>query len=312
MKEGEPILGGTQANPGFASTPNPGTQPAIPAAPQNNISTPSPTVPIVERPHFTPSGTGDILLSSQNPKETSKQKKIFLFLGAAVALVVIAIIFLMIFTKNPSQDLVSVYDPYAEFIIFGTDGENQINDGTFNISTDTYIIIEEAETSPEDYEQYFNSLSEKFENLQDAANKSSNSNLINTLAKNKGFLDFYILSSRVLYSDMLFNAYFNDSKEDLQKEIDEISSVDGEILPNYFTESLKEYVSSQLQYYDAINNLGCIEFGGINYSCVNSFSDELADPIMIADENYVILRDQNESVYVDFTDTLKLIYEDIK
>jgi len=35
MKEGEPVLGGGQANPGGIQTPTPGTQPVVSATPQS-------------------------------------------------------------------------------------------------------------------------------------------------------------------------------------------------------------------------------------------------------------------------------------
>ena len=107
MKEGEPVLGGDQANPGGIQTPTPGTQPVVSATPQPVQSQPQAQPQIqpqfqtqqptqsnqyINQPpsHFAPqpitSGTGDIVFANSAPK---KSKKIAIILAIIVSIVVV-------------------------------------------------------------------------------------------------------------------------------------------------------------------------------------------------------------------------------
>lgn len=186
MKEGEPILGGPQANPGATDVPNPGMQPVSPIVSQNNIPASRPVIPsLTRRPQFAPQPQiqpqpispvgGDIVLSNPNPKPKSKKTLIITLALVFIAIVVSVLFFVLHSTtfkeeldKEAINNFAMLYEEtltqYSQQIGFDTGAETQADQLWFDqlhslatasdqTSNRLGLFLEEASRSFENLDQ---------------------------------------------------------------------------------------------------------------------------------------------------------------
>ena len=171
MKEGEPILGGPQANPGASPAPNPGTQPVPSAIPNNTEGAPlnnlapqpqpqqvvpptqpfqppqpfqSPVQPITQQPQFQPQpqpitspNTGEIILVNQ--KKSKKPLTITLIIIVALGIIGSILYFAVSNNNLNTSDLdlnaKTSFNQYANYLLYQTDSASDISEESWTANT---------------------------------------------------------------------------------------------------------------------------------------------------------------------------------
>ena len=218
MKEGEPVLGGPQANPGATNVPNPGTQPASPSVPQ--YTAPAPTqFPTQPTPQPISTGTGDIILSDFSSPKTKKTPIIILIILLIIAIVGIGAYFLIPSQNNTSQSqnnstLTQAFYTYANRLLFGEEKSEPVSD--FDVENFFYIDENFGDTN------YLNSLLNDYNNF--LAQAESSNNLKDLPIQNiKNQIEFLIQYDELGFIDnnVVLDMYYSEGPEAAKALVEE-------------------------------------------------------------------------------------------
>ena len=215
MKEGEPVLGGPQANPGVAGMSNSGTQPIVSGAQaaasrQNRYITQPPS-------HFTPrqpiSPDGDDIIISNHDVKKPK-KGLIIILAILFTLIIVGAVAGLVFSQQNSAQgqlndtLINDFYIYANNLLFGEENSNPITD----FEAEDFFYIDENYSDAE----YLKSLLADYDKFFTQA-KSNNKNGLeeSSLLESKVELEFLIQNNEIgfIEDSEVINKYYLEGEE---------------------------------------------------------------------------------------------------
>ncbi len=205
------------------------------------------------------SGSGPIILAPTEKK--TKRWPIVV----AVILFLVAIgtgVAALVLTKSKPV-VTDVAKAYIEYFVYGTEGENQVNEATFEMNSDDFAIKKKLESaSSQESSEYFDKLVDKYNMLQNTGKEVYSADL---LTYNKLYLDFYKAISQAMYSDFLINAFNgNNTTNNLYNNL----AVGESALLKKVYDSLDKYTNERYKNYTKIQDWGCMNEGTVDYNCI--------------------------------------------
>lgn len=238
MKEGEPVLGGPQANPGGEGVLNSGAQPIV-SGPVSSPAQPRQNRYITQPPsHFTPqqpisSGAGDVVLPKSEQPQNKKRWIVVGTVLAVVAIITLVLVFALKAVQNRlPEDVVQNKELMVQFgdnYIALIDGYNDIGynpseNMTEAIENYNFGLIDTTRLSilhrfVVDTELSLDSLREKISSYQDLLDNAQNTtdDIKTNIAILYSFNDAFVLPMYSIYNDDILPTTECETTDDMDR-----------------------------------------------------------------------------------------------